>query len=47
MLLLLVGHPPEFYVVAMAVLSILGTMIGVGHLFIGLLRNLRNFLDGD
>jgi hypothetical protein len=43
----LLEHPPEFYVVTMAVLSILGTMIGVGHLFVGLLRNIRNFRDGD
>ena len=29
----LLEHPPEFYVTFMAVLSILGTMIGIGHPF--------------
>ncbi|MGN6256289.1 MAG: hypothetical protein ACTHN3_00865 [Solirubrobacterales bacterium] len=43
----LLEHPPEFYVTFMAVLSILGTMIGIGHLFVGLLRNIRRFRNGD
>jgi hypothetical protein len=43
----LLGHPPAFYVLAMAVLSILATLIGIGHLFLGLLRNLRSYRNGD
>jgi hypothetical protein len=42
----LLGHPPSFYISAMAVLSILGTVIGLGHLVLGLLRNLRNYRAG-
>jgi hypothetical protein len=45
MIPLLVGHPPTFYVVTMEVLSILGTIICLGHLFLGLLRNFWDFLD--
>lgn len=47
MIPLLVGHPPAFYVVVVAVMSILFMLVAFGHAIIGLLRNLRNFLDGD
>lgn len=43
---LLLGSPPGFYVLAMSVLSILVTLVGLGNLIIGLLRNLRNLRDG-
>jgi hypothetical protein len=42
----LLGHPPAFYVIAVAVGSILFMLVALGHAFIGLLRNLRNYRDG-
>jgi hypothetical protein len=46
MISLLVGHPPEFYVVATAILSISLGLVALGHALLGLLRNLRRFRDG-
>jgi hypothetical protein len=42
----LLGHPPAFFVVTMAVLSILFALVGFGHAVLGLLRNVRRFRSG-
>jgi hypothetical protein len=47
MIPLLFGHPPAFLVLATAILTILFASVALGNAIIGLLRNLRNFRDGD
>lgn len=45
--LLLVLHPPGFYVVAMAVLGVLLGLIVLGHAILGLLRDWQRFRNGN
>lgn len=45
--LLLVLHPPRFYVVAVAALGIMLGLVVVSHAILGLLRDWRRFRDGN
>lgn len=47
MIALSIGHPPDFYVTAMAVLSILFAIVALAHAVIGLMRNVRRYRNGD
>jgi len=40
------GHPPEFFVFAMATLTVVLFAIGVARALLGLLRDLRRYRDG-
>jgi hypothetical protein len=46
-MILLLENPPTFYVVALAVMSLLFMLVALGNRVIGLLRNFRRYRDGN